>query len=431
MKTGFKHLCYFLLIAMLLSIAASPAYAATTGRNGAFSYSMRGNGTLTITKFDWTSYQKNTDIVIPQMIDGYTVTAIGDLAFSHGDIVVGDGVPELPDRKYKAEDAVLIIPNTVTTVGTKAFFNSGIGRVNIPASVSSIGVAAFCTGCLKNATVDRGNERYASIDGALYDKKGKELLAFALDATAVPEGITALGEFSCMNYGNDNNNRDFSKRAKNLFPASLQTIKDFAIWDSCLTSGSDKVVIKALTIGKYAFARSLLMGTFSFPASVEIDVGTFCGIDLYSKIYLNNLKEIPERAFAYAKRAIAPCGVYLPISVTKIGKEAYMESEIWLSGGGVHPQIIEDRAFKGAADAAVDDEYLEKIEYIGEEAFQAKRYYEEMKIPASCTYIGDNAFYKKVKLLVEPGSYAESWACDNGYEYDNGIEQDLSWLGQN
>lgn len=54
-----------------------------------------------------------------------------------------------------------------------------------------------------------------------------------------------------------------------------------------------------------------------------------------------------------------------------------------------------------------------------------------MKIPASCTYIGNNAFYKKVKLLVEPGSYAESWARDNGYEYDNGIEQDLSWLGQN
>lgn len=74
---------------------------------------------------------------------------------------------------------------------------------------------------------------------------------------------------------------------------------------------------------------------------------------------------------------------------------------------------------------------LKKIEYIGEEAFQAGRYYVEMKIPASCTYIGNNAFYKKVKLLVEPGSYAESWARDNGYEYDNGIEQDLSWLSQN
>ena len=72
-----------------------PAYAATTGKNGLFSYTMRGNGTLTITKFDWSGYQKNTDIVIPQMIDGYNVTAIGDLAFSQGDVDVEK--VELPD----------------------------------------------------------------------------------------------------------------------------------------------------------------------------------------------------------------------------------------------------------------------------------------------------------------------------------------------
>lgn len=85
MKNGFRRALCFLLVAMLLPIMAMPAYAATTGKNGLFSYTMRGNGTLTITKFDWSGYQKNTDIVIPQMIDGYTVTAIGDLAFSQGD----------------------------------------------------------------------------------------------------------------------------------------------------------------------------------------------------------------------------------------------------------------------------------------------------------------------------------------------------------
>ena len=184
MKKGFRRALCFLLVAMLLSIMAMPAYAATTGKNGLFSYTMRGNGTLTITKFDWSGYQKNTDIVIPQMIDGYTVTAIGDLAFSQGDVDVEK--VKLPDRKYEAKDAVLIIPNTVTTVGEKAFFNSGIGRVNIPASVNSIGAAAFCTGCLKNVTVQPGNEKYAAIEGALYDKKAKELLAEA----GYPDGFT-------------------------------------------------------------------------------------------------------------------------------------------------------------------------------------------------------------------------------------------------
>jgi|GEM_PF-2539377 len=428
MKTGFKHLCYFLLIAMLLSIAASPAYAATTGRNGAFSYSMRGNGTLTITKFDWTSYQKNTDIVIPQMIDGYTVTAIGDLAFSQGDIVVGDGVPELPDRKYEAKDAVLIIPNTVTTVGTKAFFNSGIGRVNIPASVNSIGTAAFCTGCLKNATVQQGNERYAAIEGALYDKKVKELLAFALDATAVPEGIVSLGEFSCMNFR--------SEDAHNLFPSTLNELKAFSMWNSQLSLPSVSITKSGYigtnikTIGEYAFAKAELRGQYAFNKVTEMGIGAFCGAEWWSldTIDFMSLKELPEKAFAYSDGGY----LYFSSAFKKIGKEAFMESYNSTQFHGTFlPQIIEDRAFKGARNEALASKYLEKIEYIGEEAFQAKRYYVEMKIPASCTYIGNNAFYKKVKLLVEPGSYAESWARDNGYEYDNGIEQDLSWLGQN
>lgn len=289
MKNGFRRALCFLLVAMLLPIMAMPAYAATRGKNGLFSYAMRGNGTLTITKFDWSGYQKNTDIVIPQMIDGYTVTAIGDLAFSQGDVDVEK--VELPDRKYEAKDAVLIIPNTVTTVGEKAFFNSGIGRVNIPASVNSIGAAAFCTGCLKNATVQQGNERYAAIEGALYDKKAKELLAFALDATAVPEGIVSLGEFSCMNW-NASSERN-SSEANNLFPSSLETIKDFAMWNSTMSSSAASynqiVVIRAKRVGAYAFARTTLDGRFSFDLT-EMGIGAFYGAICFGDINLGWLQ---------------------------------------------------------------------------------------------------------------------------------------------
>ena len=424
MKNGFRRALCFLLVAMQLPIMAMPAYAATTGKNGLFSYTMRGNGTLTITKFDWNGYQKNTDIVIPQMIDGYTVTAIGDLAFSQGDVNVEK--VELPDRKYEAKDAVLIIPNTVTTVGEKAFFNSGIGRVNIPASVNSIGAAAFCTGCLKNATVQQGNERYAAIEGALYDKKAKELLAFALDATAVPEGIVSLGEFSCMNFR--------SEDAHNLFPSTLKEIKNFSMWSSKLSIPGARfleagtIYPEIEIIGEYAFARADLNGRYWFSNVTKIGRGSFYGTTIYDDIYLYKLKEIPERAFAYA----SGYGGKVQFSkAEKIGKEAFMGSNMGNDLGYCEPQIIEDRAFKGATYAAVDSKYLSKIEYIGEEAFQAERYYLEMTIPASCTFIGDNAFYKKVKLKVTPGSYAEIWAQENGYEYDNGIEQDLSWLGQN
>lgn len=431
MKNGFRRALCFLLVAMQLPIMAMPAYAATTGKNGLFSYTMRGNGTLTITKFDWNGYQKNTDIVIPQMIDGYTVTAIGDLAFSQGDVNVEK--VELPDRKYEAKDAVLIIPNTVTTVGEKAFFNSGIGRVNIPASVNSIGAAAFCTGCLKNATVQQGNERYAAIEGALYDKKAKELLAFALDATAVPEGIVSLGEFSCMNLTYENGE-------KILFPATIREIKDFALWSSewCIRMGNT-TKIHAETVGAYAFAKATLWGTLEFSENLKkIGEGAFFQVHsgLYTgKVDFSNcykLKTIPARAFAYHELFQSDDkAIFFPSTIVEIGEEAFANAMGCFFGGNAQPKIIGDRAFKGAKEAALQAKYLTKVEYIGEEAFQAEKYYLEMTIPASCTFIGDNAFYKKVKLKVTPGSYAEIWAQENGYEYDNGIEQDLSWLGQN
>ena len=427
MKNGFRRALCFLLVAMLLQITAMPAYAATTGKNGLFSYTMRGNGTLTITKFDWSGYQKNTDIVIPQMIDGYTVTAIGDLAFSQGDIDVEK--VELPDRKYEAKDAVLIIPNTVTTVGEKAFFNSGIGRVNIPASVNSIGAAAFCTGCLKNATVQQGNERYTAIEGALYDKKAKELLAFALDATAVPEGIVSLGEFSCMNW-NASSERN-SSEANNLFPSSLETIKDFAMWNSTMSSSAaskNQIVISAKRVGAYAFAKTTLHGRFLFKLT-EMGIGAFYGAVCFGELSLGWLQEIPERAFVYA--SVYQGTIWLQ-RVTIIGNESFADS--YMPGcywNYDKIRVIKDKAFKGAKDAAMRNTPLEHLEYIGEEAFQSEKYNEEMTIPASCTFIGDNAFNKKVKLKVTPGSYAETWVQENGYEYDNGIEQDLSWLGQN
>ena len=254
------------------------------------------------------------------------------------------------------------------------------------------------------------------------------MLAFALDATAVPEGIVSLGEFSCMNFR--------SEDAHNLFPSTLNELKAFSMWNSQLSLPSVSITKSGYigtnikTIGEYAFAKAELRGQYAFNKVTEMGIGAFCGAEWWSldTIDFMSLKELPEKAFAYSDGGY----LYFSSAFKKIGKEAFMESYNSTQFHGTFlPQIIEDRAFKGARNEALASKYLEKIEYIGEEAFQAKRYYVEMKIPASCTYIGNNAFYKKVKLLVEPGSYAESWARDNGYEYDNGIEQDLSWLGQN
>ena len=69
-----KRCCYLLLTALLLMLA-STASAATSGN---FKYEIKGNGTATITGYSGAS---DENIIIPQMVDGYTVAAIGDKAF--------------------------------------------------------------------------------------------------------------------------------------------------------------------------------------------------------------------------------------------------------------------------------------------------------------------------------------------------------------
>ena len=174
MKHGFARTMGFLMAAVLLLAMVLPAQAATTGKSGPFSYTLKGDGTASITGFAWGQYKDNENIVIPQMIDGYTVTDIGSFAFA-------GGKSKLSTRYHEGTYfAKVIIPGTVQKVREKAFFNSGIGYFTIPASVKTIETAAFCTGALRNVTVDNKNENYASIDGSLYSKKDKELLALAV-----------------------------------------------------------------------------------------------------------------------------------------------------------------------------------------------------------------------------------------------------------
>lgn len=117
-----------LCMTVFLLLAASSALADTTRASGLYTYQIKGNGTITITGFDW---DKNgtDDIYVPNMIDGYTVTAIGDEAFKCDKLQRTSWYTSSTANKFKTVSVTL--PESIKSIGEKAFWNSTLLEINI------------------------------------------------------------------------------------------------------------------------------------------------------------------------------------------------------------------------------------------------------------------------------------------------------------
>lgn len=123
---------------------------------------------------------------------------------------------------------LVTLPEGLKTIERVAFcFSNNLTHIDIPASVSQIGVSAFnyCSG-LEAINVDDANETYTSIDGVVYTKDMQTLFRFPIKrggTYTVPQSVTAIGDYA------------FSTSAKVegiVLPDGLQEIGAWA-FDGC------------------------------------------------------------------------------------------------------------------------------------------------------------------------------------------------------
>lgn len=98
----------------------------------------------------------------------------------------GDIVTEIADSAFKNCNSIkgIEFPETVTRIGTYAFYGSTIREVEIPSTVREIGNYAF-SGCkyLASIEVDEDNANYSSSSGILYNKAGSTLITYPAGKT--------------------------------------------------------------------------------------------------------------------------------------------------------------------------------------------------------------------------------------------------------
>lgn len=468
-----------LILVFVMLLVALPALADETRTSGDFQYTLKSNGTATIV-----GYTGSGDIIIPQMLDGYTVTAIGDSAF---------------DRETKSYNTRSVtLPDTIKSIGAFAFRNMNIISINLPNGLEDIGKGAF-VGCNSIAyRMSANHPSFAVIDGALYNKSQKKLIWGKEDAT-IPEGIKIIGDYACYKVPNCGINENGI-----VLPSTIEEIGDYAFYGNkySIKVPSDKSETKFIKpvarseyphmsattsyvhelkwgsnlrkIGSYAFANiwirldsSALI--FSIPSTVsEIGEGSFSGFDGSSLLDVtiliprdSHLRSIPTKAFynenrldwpPYAIKCDAPIvtigdyafyGTYVVNfnmqNVKTLGKGAFMEST--QEAGITIPaglKIIPENAFKNARTLGHDIVVSNGVEVIEANALNVnlrkRGYFEDyslspIRLPTSLTSIAPDAFRDDAEFIVERGTYAYRWAEENARNYSiDGEKQNLDWL---
>lgn len=247
-----------------------------------------------------------TNIVVPASIDGVPVRSVGEYAFSGATMThirFPDSISEIGPYAFKDcknlmvatlpktlsvieeglfEGCTSLLPNDfdynwilsgrpIKRIGKRAFADSGLSFLYIPATVESIDLSAF-DGCeaLKVFSVEAGNKHYASgRDNAIYSS-----------------------DMSTLVY--------YPKAKKETSITLPDTVK---------------------TIGPYAFYNHDTVAYITMPSVERLEEGAFKNCDeLYVLVGADALKTIGDSAFENCKKLLTG----IPKSALYIGSRAYV-----------------------------------------------------------------------------------------------------------
>jgi hypothetical protein len=236
-----------------------------------FTYTIN-NGAISITITGYTG--PSGAVVIPNTINGYNVTSIGNDAFF-----------EITSLTSVA------IPAGVTNIGNDAFhYCSGLTDVTIPDGVTNIGQNAFayCTS-LTGVTIP---DSVVSIGDGAFAECG------SLDNVKISDGVTTIADSAFMGCGLTNL----------VIPNSVTNIQGFAFFGCPLTSLT--ISSHVTSIGQEAFFSCTNLTSIMFPGSVTgIGQRAFAScIGLTSAYFLGNAPSADVTVFNGAPATV----YYLP-----------------------------------------------------------------------------------------------------------------------
>src|SRR5664280_1596059 len=354
-----KVLSVFIAVCLVLSLFTGIFVSMPSARaditEGDYTYTVAGSN-ATITKYTGSGGA----VAIPDMLGGYPVTNIGDMAFYNCTALTS-----------------VTIPNSVTAIGTQAFQGcTGLTSVTIPTNVTTIGVGAFndCGG-LTSFIVEAGNSSYSSgTDGVLSNKATTSLVQYPggkQGAYVIPNSVTSIGDYAF---------NDCAKLTSVTIPTNVTTIGVGAFY-GCTKLTSVTIGSGVISIGHNAFYGCTGLTSVTIPNSVTSIGGmAFLGcsgltsitVDAGNSSYSSSTDGVlfNKTATSLVAYPVGKQGAYvIPNSITSIGNDAF-------------------QGCTGLTSVTIPT----NVNSIGSQAFYGCTKLTTMTIPKSVTSIGSYAF---------------------------------------
>ncbi len=251
-----------------------------------------------------------------------TVTSILSNAFYRNQFVsidIPNSVTSLGNYAFAECGSLTAVtfPESLTTIGDNVFSYCNFESVVIPASVSSIGTnpfinCKFLTSIVvspENTTFDSRNNCNAIIHSA-----SNELVSGCLN-TVIPNTVTALGRYAL--YG-------LSMESVNI-PSSVKTI-GYETFGYCRSLASVGIPQSVVSVGEYAFYRCTSMTSVEIPASVS-SIGTyaFAYCQKLDSVSVGWTAPITIDANVFYGVPISDATLYVPVG----SKSLYEQSNVW------------------------------------------------------------------------------------------------------
>ena len=304
-----------------------------------------------------TSYNGDMEeVVIPNEIDGVTVTALLDYAFYQcanlTSITIPNSVISIGDYAFCqcANLTSITIPNSVISIGDYAFCQcANLTSITIPDSVTSIGYQAF-TKCTNLTSIEIGSG-VTSIDYTLF----KDCTSLA-NITVAKENLYYHSDSNC------------------LIETATKTLKIASTIGIIPTDNS------VVTIGEHAFEKQTARTSITIPENIT-------SIGKWAFYNCTSLTEINFNATA----------------LEPVGSNNYIFANAGDDGDGITVNVganvthIPDYMFNPAHNYTPDITYVRFADnstctHIGENAFYDCVHITSIAIPDSVTSIGENAF---------------------------------------